>query len=273
MTMTVILDDTGVHRRQNGIVAGVGQRTERIILGTAFIVIVLAAWQLVTALGIEPPIILPSPAAVIAAFQGLFTSSDIWADFAASGAELLYGFALAAIVGVVAGLLIGWYPRVGYFFDPFINLLYAIPRVALGPLLIVWLGIGLNSKVALVFLIAVFPVLVNTSSGIRSLDQHLVRVARCFGANDLKIFRTIALPGSVPFILGGLRLAVGQSLIGVFVAELLGAQHGVGAMVQNAGEQFQTDLVFAGLLIFAIAGMLLTAIVRWLERRFDAWRV
>jgi NitT/TauT family transport system permease protein len=273
MTMTVILDDTGVHRRQNGIVAGVGERTERIILGTAFIVIVLAAWQLVTALGIEPPIILPSPAAVIAAFQGLFTSSDIWADFAASGAELLYGFALAAIVGVVAGLLIGWYPRVGYFFDPFINLLYAIPRVALGPLLIVWLGIGLNSKVALVFLIAVFPVLVNTSSGIRSLDQHLVRVARCFGANDLKIFRTIALPGSVPFILGGLRLAVGQSLIGVFVAELLGAQHGVGAMVQNAGEQFQTDLVFAGLLIFAIAGMLLTAIVRWLERRFDAWRV
>jgi NitT/TauT family transport system permease protein len=209
----------------------------------------------------------------VKAFGGIFSSPEVWADFAASGMELIYGFALAAIVGITAGIVIGWYPRVGYFFDPFLNLLYATPRVALGPLLIVWLGIGLSSKVALVFLVAVFPVLVNTSSGIRSLDQHLVRVARCFGANDLKIFRTIALPGSVPFILGGLRLAVGQSLIGVFVAELLGAQHGIGAMVQTAGEQFQTDRVFAGLLIFATAGMLLTTIVRWLERHFDAWRI
>jgi NitT/TauT family transport system permease protein len=273
MATTLILDDAGVPRRRGGAIVRVGQRTERIILGIAFIVIVLVAWQVVTALGLEPPIILPSPRAVIGAFRDIFSSPDVWADFAASGMELFYGFALAALVGITAGLVIGWYPRVGYFFDPFLNLLYAIPRVALGPLLIVWLGIGLNSKVALVFLVAVFPVLVNTSSGIRSLDWHLVRVARCFGANDLKIFRTIALPGSVPFILGGLRLAVGQSLIGVFVAELLGAQHGIGAMVQNAGEQFQTDRVFAGLLIFAVAGMLLTAIVRWLERHFDAWRI
>jgi NitT/TauT family transport system permease protein len=273
MATTVVLDDAGVPMRQGGAAALVGQRAERLVLGAAFIVIVLVLWQLVTALGLEPPIILPSPAAVVGAFRTLFSSSDIWADFAESGMELLYGFTLAAVVGIATGLVIGWYPRLGYFFDPFINLLYAIPRVALGPLLIVWLGIGLNSKVALVFLIAVFPVLVNTSSGIRSLDPHLVRVARCFGANDLKIFRTIALPGSVPFILGGLRLAVGQSLIGVFVAELLGAQHGIGAMVQTAGEQFQTDIVFAGLLIFAVAGMLLTAIVRWLERHFDAWRI
>ena len=100
-----------------------------------------------------------------------------------------------------------------------------------------------------------------------------MRVARCFGASDLKIFRTIALPGSVPFILGGLRLAVGQSLVGVFVAELLGAQFGIGAMITVAGEQFQTDKVFAGLLIFAIGGIVLTAIVRWIERHFDAWRV
>lgn len=148
-----------------------------------------------------------------------------------------------------------------------------MPRVAIGPLLVVWLGIGLSSKVALVFLIAVFPVLVKTSSGIRSIDQNLVRVARCFDATDLKIFRTIALPASVPFILGGLRIAVGQSLIGVFVAELLGAQYGIGALIENAGEQFQTETVFAGLLIFAAAGMVLTAFVRGMQRSFDAWRV
>lgn len=271
---TVTLEDSGAQRRQrHRLLAGLGPRAERLVLGSAFIVLLLVAWQVVTALGLEPPILLPSPAAVVDAFRGLFSNSDIWADLAESGKELFYGFALAAGVGVGAGLVIGWYPRLGYFFDPFVNFLYAVPRVALGPLLIVWLGIGLSSKVALVFLIAVFPVLVNTSSGVRSLDPHLLRVARCFGATDLKIFRTIALPGSVPFILGGLRLAIGQALIGVFVAELLGAQHGVGAMIQNAAEQFQTNMVFAGLFVFAAAGMLLTSIVRYFEHRFDAWRL
>ena len=274
MAMVVLLDENAAPRRQGGALAArVGPRTERIVLGTVFMVALFAAWELVTALGVEPPILLPSPGAVVDAFGQMFSSPDVWENFAASGQELFYGLSLAAVVGITAGLAIGWYPRLGYFVDPFINFLYAVPRVALGPLLIVWLGIGLGSKVALVFLISVFPVLVNTSSGIRSLDPHLLRVARCFGAGDLKIFRTIALPGSVPFILGGLRLAVGQSLIGVFVAELLGAQYGIGAMIENAGQQFQTDMVFAGLLIFAAAGMLLTAIVRWLERHFDAWRV
>ena len=270
---TIILDASGAAGRPERNTFALGQRTERLVLGAAFLVLLLVGWQLVTALRIEPPILLPSPAGVARAFAALFSSSDIWADFAASGKELFYGLALAATVGISAGLAIGWYTRLGYFFDPLINFLYAVPRVALGPLLIVWLGIGLGSKVALVFLIAVFPVLVNTSSGVRSLDRHLLRVARCFGASDLKIFRTIALPGSVPFILGGLRLAVGQALIGVFVAELLGAQHGIGAMIQNAAEQFQTDIVFAGLLIFAAVGLLLTAMIRALEHRFDAWRV
>lgn len=249
-----------------------GGRFERLALGAVFLFGLLGAWELVAALGLEPPILVPSPAGVIAAFREMFSTPEIWADFAASGQELLYGFSMAAVVGIVLGLAIGWYIRLGYLVEPFVNFLYAIPRVALGPLLIVWLGIGLKSKVALVFLTAVFPVLVNTSSGIRSLDPHLVRVARCFGANDMKIFRTIALPGSVPFILGGLRLAVGQSLIGVFVAELLGAQHGIGMIIENAGEQFQTATVFAGLFIFAIAGMTLTSIVRRLESHFDAWR-
>jgi ABC-type nitrate/sulfonate/bicarbonate transport system permease component len=270
---TVVLGEATRPTYRNAFQTRLGVRAERVALGTAFIMILFVAWELVTVLDIEPPIILPSPRSVVDAFQSLFSSSDIWADFAASAEELLYGLALAAAVGIAAGLGIGWYPRLGYFFDPFISFLYAVPRVALGPLLVVWLGVGLSSKVALVFLISVFPVLVNTSSGVRSLDPHLVRVARCFGASDLKIFRTIALPGSVPFILGGLRLAVGQALIGVFVAELLGAQHGIGAMIENAGQQFQTDIVFAGLLIFAVAGMLLTAIVRWLERRFDSWRI
>lgn len=258
--------------RRTGRRLRVPDSTQRVLLGSLFIAGLFVLWVVVTALGLQPPILLPSPWGVVAAFREIFSSPQIWADFAASGQELLYGFVLAAAIGIPLGLAIGWYTRLGYLLDPSINLLYAIPRIALGPLLIVWLGIGLGSKIALVFLMAVFPVVLNTSSGMRSLDSNLVRVARCFGAGDLKIFRTIALPGTVPFILGGLRLAVGQALIGVFVAELLGAQNGIGMLIENAGEQFQTAKVFAGLIIFAAAGVILTAAVRSVERHFDAWR-
>jgi NitT/TauT family transport system permease protein len=226
----------------------------------------------VAALRIKPAIILPGPMDVIHAFGQLFASDTIWADLATSGKELLYGLILATIVGLPLGLLIGWYRRLSWAASPLINFLYATPRIALTPLLIIWLGIGQTSKIAIVFLMAIFPILINTASGVQNLDPAVVRVARCFGAGDLAIFRTIALPGSVPFIISGLRLAVGQALIGVFVAELSGATHGVGMLMNNAGQQFQTSVVFAGLFIFAITGVVLTGLLRAVEQRFAAWR-
>lgn len=131
---TVIVLDEALTSTQQGAGFGIriSQRTERILFGSAFIPALFAAWELVTVLGVEPPIVLPSPQGVIGAFGTLFSSPDVWADFAASGAELLYGFALAAAVGIAAGLLIGWYPRLGYFFDPFINFLYACLALPLG---------------------------------------------------------------------------------------------------------------------------------------------
>lgn len=253
-----------------------GERTdkkwEKIVLGVGTVLVLLAVWEILTALSVEPAILLPGPADVASAFHSMFSSSEIWTDLRVSGEEFLYGYLLAAAVGIVFGILIGWYSRVGYMLDPLVNFMYAVPRVALTPLLIIWLGIGLTSKIALVFLVAVFPVLINTSSGVRNLDPQLLRTARCFGAGDLQIFRTVALPASVPFILSGLRLAVGQSIIGVFVAELVGAQHGIGQLMTNAGDQFQTSTVFVGLIIFAVAGVVFTAVVRAVERHFDAWR-
>jgi ABC-type nitrate/sulfonate/bicarbonate transport system permease component len=251
----------------------VDSRSQRYILGGVAVVGAFAIWELLTLLNVAPRIILPSPLDVVNAFGDMFASGTFGEDLAASGEEFIYGFLLAALVGIVVGVLVGWYRTVGYLLDPFITFMYAVPRVALSPLLLVWLGIGLTSKVALVFLVAVFPVLINTSNGIRNLDQQMLRTARCFNATDLQIFRTIALPGSVPFILGGLRLAIGQALIGVFVAELLGSQYGIGTLVTNAGNQFQTATVFAGLIIFALAGVLLTAVLQRAEKRFDAWKI
>jgi ABC-type nitrate/sulfonate/bicarbonate transport system permease component len=242
------------------------------VYGTAAVVVVLGLWQLVAALRIKPAIVLPGPIDVVWAFQQLFSSATIWDDLLTSGKELLYGLVIATVVGLPLGMVIGWYRRLSYIANPLITFLYATPRIALTPLLIIWLGIGDTSKIAIVFLMAVFPILINSASGVQNLDPAVLRVARCFGAGDLQIFRTIALPGSVPFIVSGLRLAVGQALIGVFVAELSGAMHGVGMLMNNAGQQFQTSVVFAGLFIFAITGVVLTGLLRRVERHFAAWR-
>lgn len=260
-------------------VAATSRRTARsrrpgakYLYGTAAVIAALAIWEILALLRVRPAIVLPGPADVVAAFQRLFSSAQIWTDLATSGRELLFGLVLASVVGLPLGLLIGWYERLSYIFNPFVSFLYATPRIALTPLLIIWLGIGDASKTAIVFLMAVFPILINTAAGMQSLDPAVVRVARCFGGRDPQIFRTIALPATVPFVLSGLRLAVGQALIGVFVAELSGAQSGVGMMMNNAGQQFQTSVVFAGLFIFALTGVILNGLLRRVERHFDSWR-
>lgn len=246
--------------------------SEQRLIGVAAVVLVLVAWEVAALLRVKPKLIFPGPFDVIDAFKSLYEGGNLWIDMWTSAQELLLGLGLAVLLGLPLGLLIGWYKRVAWALNPFINFLYATPRIALTPLLIIWLGIGSSSKIAIVFLMAFFPVLINTAQGVQSLEQGAVRVARCFGASDLQLFRTVALPGTVPFIASGIRLAVGQALIGVFVAELSGAQHGVGMMMSTASQQFQTSQVFAGLFIFAASGIILTALLRRVENRFAAWR-
>jgi NitT/TauT family transport system permease protein len=149
---------------------------------------------------------------------------------------------------------------------------YATPRVALIPLLLIWFGIGISSKIAVVFLGAVSPVLIATTAGMRNLDESLLQAARSFGANDRQIFTTVALPSSVPFILAGLKLAVGRALSGVVVAELVAAQAGIGYMMAKAGATFRTDRVMVGVLIIARAGVASIELLRRVEERYQAWR-
>jgi ABC-type nitrate/sulfonate/bicarbonate transport system permease component len=246
--------------------------SQKHVYGTAAVVVAIALWEVIALLRVKPAIVLPGPSDVFDAFRTLFSTSEIWTDLATSGRELLLGLVFATVVGLPLGMLIGWYRKLSYILSPFVSFLYATPRIALTPLLIIWLGIGDSSKIMIVFLMAVFPITINAASGVQGLDPAVLRVARCFGGSDLQIFRTIALPGTVPFIVSGLRLAVGQALIGVFVAELSGAQSGVGMLMNNAGQQFQTSVVFAGLFIFALTGVTLNALLQRFERHFDAWR-
>jgi NitT/TauT family transport system permease protein len=157
-------------------------------------------------------------------------------------------------------------------FEPFLTALYSTPRVALVPLVLIWFGIGMWSKVFIVFINAFFPVLINTIGGVRAIDADLLRAARAFCASDWQIFTTVVIPGSVPFILTGVRQAVALGLIGVVVGEMFGGSEGIGYMVNYGGQTFQTDTVFLGVTIIAFAGIVLTTLAEQLEKRFSRWR-
>jgi NitT/TauT family transport system permease protein len=248
------------------------QRNQPIVIGSSAVVFFLVAWYVVAQARLVSKLFLPGPLDVIEAYGDLIAEGELAQGLAVSGQEFALGYGIAALLAIPLGLLLGWYAPVRYALDPFITFLYATPRIVLLPLLIIWFGIGVESKVAVVFLGAFFAMVINTTAGVRNLDAQLIKVARSFSASDLQLFRTIALPGSVPFILTGLRLGIGHALIGVVVGELVAAQYGIGKMMAIAGATFQSSKVFAGLIIIASTGMLLTYILQRLERHFDAWR-
>jgi NitT/TauT family transport system permease protein len=247
-------------------------RYEGLLIGSAAVVVFLAVWQGVAFRRIVPELFLPGPADIANAFVAYVARGQIWPDMWISGQELIYGFVLSIVIGLPLGILMGWYRRLNMALDPFVTFFYSIPRVALTPLLIIWFGIGINSKIAVVFLGAIFAIVINTAAGVKNLDPSLIKAARSFGASDAQLFRTIVVPGSVPFILTGLRLGLGHALTGVVVGELVAAQAGVGLMMATAGATFQTSKVFVGIGIIATAGVVLTYLLSRIEQRFQNWK-
>jgi len=247
---------------------------EKKILGTSAVIIFLTIWELTgNTLQLINPMFMSAPSLVFKAGYQMFASGEIWNDLYISGIEFAWGYLLSVIFAVPFGILVGWYRRASYVFDPFINAMNATPRIALLPLVIIWLGIGILSKVVIIFLGAVFPILINTRDGVKTTPHNLLTAARSFGASEWQIFKSVVLPSSLPFILTGLRLGVGRALIGVMVGELYAATAGIGFMITVAGATFQTDKVFVGVLIFAISGMTAMEVLTRLESRFDTWRV
>jgi NitT/TauT family transport system permease protein len=246
---------------------------EKLILGTIAVIIFLLAWETVgNWAGLINPMFMSAPSLIAMAAWQMFTSGEIYNDLYVSGIEFFWGYFLSIVFAIPFGIAIGWYKRFAYICDPFVNAMNATPRVALLPLVIIWLGIGILSKVGIIFLGAVFPLLINTRDGVKTTPANLLVAARSFGASEWQIFKSVVLPSTVPFILTGLRLAVGRALIGVMVGELYAATAGIGFMITVAGATFQTDKVFVGVAIFAICGMVMTDLIDRYERRFDKWR-
>jgi ABC-type nitrate/sulfonate/bicarbonate transport system permease component len=246
---------------------------EKKILGATAVLIFLVIWELVgNVLQLINPMFMSAPSLIFNAAVQLFGSGEIYNDLYVSGVELFWGYLLSAVVAVPFGIMVGWYKRASYIFDPFINAMNATPRVALLPLVIIWLGIGILSKVGIIFLGAVFPILINARDGVKTTPHNLLTAARSFGASEWIVFKSVVFPSTIPFIVSGLRLGLGRAIVGVMVGELYAATAGIGFMITVAGATFQTDKVFVGVLVFALTGMLGMELLTRVEKRFDTWR-
>jgi len=206
---TTTLDRPPARERRSVVKPGRFKQYEPVVIGTLSVVIALAAWQIVANARIYSILFVPGPWDVAQAFVKLFQTGDIWLDIGTSGAEIGIGYGMAVVAGLALGLLMGWYTRFQYALDPFVNFFYSTPRIVLIPLFILWFGIEMQPKIAVIFLAALFPIIINTMAGVRNTEAALLRVARSFGASDALIFRRVVLPGSVPFILTGFRLGIG----------------------------------------------------------------
>jgi NitT/TauT family transport system permease protein len=247
-------------------------RNEHALLGTFAMLVFLAFWEGSVLFEFVNPLFTSSPSRILRAGYEMFADGSIWPHLYVSGYEFLLGYGVAVLIGVPLGILMGWYGRVNAVLDPFVSALYATPRIALLPLIIIWFGIGMMSTIAVIFLGAIFPILVNTITGVRTISADFVKVARSFGASDRQLFLTVALPSSIPFLLTGLRLGLGHALVGIVVGEMYGATHGLGFLIATSGARFQTDKVMVGIIIIAAAGVLMAELLRLVERRFERWR-
>ncbi len=232
----------------------------------------LAIWELAARLGWIDPLFVSSPVEIVDKLLSMIADGSIWPHLLASAEIAGLGFGLSVLVGVPLGLAMGRSELLRSSLDPFTTALNAAPQVAFLPLLIIWLGIGLASKVALVFLGSVVIMVVNTESGVAQVDKKLIETAHSFMANERQILLKVVLPASLPFIIAGMRLGVGRALVMVVVAEIYASTKGLGYLIFQAGGMYDTAQVFVGVLILAAAGVLLNAALRWLETRLAPWR-
>lgn len=232
----------------------------------------LAVWELAARFVVHNSLFLVPFTAVMMRLAHMAVTGQLWPHLSASFYEFIIGFILATTSGIVIGALMAASPPVEEYLDVWVTFLYATPLVAMMPFFIIVFGVGLASKIAIVYVLVLFPVLVNTFSGLRSSDPDLLEMIHSFGARPVQVFWEVLLPSALPFILAGLRLGVGRGLIAVVVGELFFSQKGVGYLINLAGQSFDTAMLFVGVFILSVTGVVLTSLLQSLERRMAPWR-
>ena len=232
-----------------------------------------ALWEILARTVLTNRLVIVPFSTVLSTIWALARTGELWKNVYVSLIEFLLGFSLAALAGIFLGFLTGTSIRAREYLDPLVAALYATPLVALIPFYILVFGIQLASKVALVFTIAVFPIVINTQAGILSVDRNLLEVASSFRASRWQIFFKVQLPAAIPFIISGLRLGVGRALTGVVVAEFFFATAGLGFMISIASQNFDTARVLLGVFIFSLAGVAAIGLLQSIEKRMAPWRL
>jgi len=245
---------------------------ERLLLGITGVLLVLVPWELASRLGLVREVLASSPTLVVEQFVKEFERGTIWGHLWPSFQVFAIAYLVAAVVGIVLGLAAGWYRRASLITVPWLQILYAAPDLAFAPIFILWFGLGLTFKVWLVFFGVVIYVTLNTIAGVHATEERFLGVARTYGASRLMVFRSIVLPGSIPYIMAGLRIASGRAIVGVVGAEFVSAHEGLGFFISISGTTLQTSRVFVGIVLLAGFGILLNELLGRIERRYDAWR-
>ena len=233
------------------------------------LIIILAVWEWVGP-SINP-IFFSYPSAIVRAFFKLLSSGELWLYMSASLEILFYGMAFAVIIGIPLGVIMARVKVVNWTLEIYVNALYATPMVAVVPILTLLLGIDVVAKTTVVFLFALFPVLINTYQGVRDVDLRIVEVARSFRSTERQMWRDVLLPWAVPYIAAGVRLAIGRALVGMVIAELLTSITGLGYLITRYSHIFEMDKALVPVIILMFLGIVLTAVLKQLERYVAPW--
>ena len=281
-----ITQGTGV--KQNEDLGEITRKTiyeinEPYLFGGGFILLFLAFWEAVPHVFTLPKgisLFFTTPVEIferlffmLDPIQKMFDGNPFTTHLQSSAETLLSGSGLSIIVALPLGVILGRSKILNAMFDPFVTAINATPRLVFLPIIMVWVGIGYWTVTLIVFIGAVFPLLINTYAGVRNSDPILINVVRSFGASEWEINKLVVLPNSLPFIIAGLRLAIGRAILGIVVAEFFGGTtQGMGVVMVDAAGKFQVDVVFVGLIMFMTLSLILTAIVKMIENRLSRWR-
>jgi NitT/TauT family transport system permease protein len=242
----------------------------------AVFIIVFGGWQLLTSLKIVDPFFFGQPSGIVATLAGWVkhgtSFGPIWQQISVTMEEAILGFLIGTAGGVVAGVLLGQVRFLSNVLSPYIKAVNALPRIVLGELFIIVFGLGIESKVVLAAFLVFFVVFFNAFQGVREVDGNLVNNARILGASRLQVVRNVVIPSALTWIIASLHVAFGFAVIGAVVGEILGAQHGLGVVITNSGNNFETNGVFAGMIIIGAIALVAEWLISLLERRLLAWR-
>jgi NitT/TauT family transport system permease protein len=266
------MSDENVERARAGQVAAARRRKRLLqvsVIRVVSLVSVLVLWQVVGA-GVDPTLF-TTPTAMAKAAVDMIASGELWSFLWPSLIVLCIGLALAVVGGIAIGLLLARFWVLDVAFGVYITFLYSIPSVALVPLIVLWAGFDTTAKVTILFLFAFFPMVINTYQGVKNVDPKLLEVGRAFRCTERQLWVNIVLPAALPFIVTGLRLAVGRGMIGMVLADLYTAISGIGYLIVRTASTYEVDKMFVPIMLLGILGVTLTSLVRVLETKVAPW--